>query len=68
MKRKLLVLTVVASVCFASHSFALGKGHSNGGSTRAPIDGGIGLLLLAGAGLGVKRVLDKRKQKKDTTV
>ncbi|NVK28622.1 MAG: hypothetical protein HWE14_11295 [Flavobacteriia bacterium] len=30
-------------------------------TTPAPIDGGISLLIAAGAGLGAKKVYDKRK-------
>ena len=35
-------------------------GNSTGG---APIDAGLGFLLVAGASYGIKRVVDARKQK-----
>lgn len=35
-----------------------------GGDPDAPIDGGLGLLLAAGIGYGVKKVRDYKKQKK----
>lgn len=35
---------------------------ANGGGSTAPIDGGIGILLLAGAGLGIKKAAARRKQ------
>jgi hypothetical protein len=37
-----------------------GVGSGSGGAT-APIDGGIGLLLAAGLGLGLKRARDRKK-------
>jgi len=33
--------------------------------TSAPIDGGLSLLIAAGAGYGVKRLSEKRKQKEE---
>lgn len=38
-----------------------GGGGKKSSSPSAPLDGGITLLLAAGVGLGVKKVLDQRK-------
>ena len=38
--------------------------HTNG----APIDGGLSLLLVAGVGLGAKKMADRNKKKKSQTV
>ncbi|HEV3249797.1 MAG TPA: hypothetical protein VGZ71_02525 [Puia sp.] len=43
-----------------------GDSDGNGGnhsSTRVPIDAGIGILILAGIGLGAKMVIDRNKKK-----
>lgn len=67
-------LLFVCSMLLASAAFANdgqnGQGQNNndqggggkkGSSPSAPLDGGITLLLAAGVGLGVKKVLDQRK-------
>lgn len=41
--------------------------HHNPGNS-VPLDGGLSLLLVAGAGYGVKRYNDSRKHKKDETI
>lgn len=46
-------LTVTNS---SSSSGTIGTGSSGAGTTDAPLDGGLSVLLLAGAAYGVKRV------------
>jgi hypothetical protein len=38
---------------------------TNPGGTRAPLDGGLSLLLAAGVGLGVKKAMQKNKARKE---
>lgn len=38
-----------------------GNGDGDGEDPTVPIDGGISILLFAGAAYGVKKVLDKKK-------
>lgn len=40
-------------------------GVGNGNSTDAPIDGGLSILLVAGAAYGAKRIHAARKQQKE---
>lgn len=42
-----------------------GCNHNCGGND-VPLDGGLSFLAIAGAGLGIKKVVDKRKNKKNT--
>lgn len=43
-----------------------GGGHGGGGNSQgAPIDGGLGILLLLGAGYGAKKIYVVRKDKKE---
>lgn len=57
---------VIASICFiliALPSFAQGPGGDPGGDPDLiPIDGGLGFLLAAGVGYGVKKARDFRKK------
>jgi hypothetical protein len=53
-----------------SHDDNNDNGDGNGGThspSRVPIDAGIGILVLAGLGLGAKMVLDRNK-KKDSVI
>ena len=46
-----------------------GGGHGGGGNSQgAPIDGGLGILLLLGAGYGAKKLYIARKEKKTTDI
>lgn len=40
--------------------------HHNCGGNDVPLDGGLSLLAVAGAGLGIKKVMANRKSKKNT--
>jgi len=54
---------VIATICIAPKANAQGPGF--GGDTQdTPIDGGVSLLIAAGAMYGVKKIKDARK--KDT--
>ena len=44
-------------------SQAQGPPDTDPGDPDAPIDGGIGLLVAAGIGYGIKKVRDNRKEK-----
>ncbi len=35
---------------------------AQGGPPATPIDGGLGILLVAGAAYGIKKIRDKRKE------
>ena len=42
-----------------------GRGSDEGGGARVPLDGGLSILLAAGIGLGVKKVMEKKKAGKE---
>ena len=42
-----------------------GGGHGTGGNQGAPIDGGLGILLVLGAGYGAKKLYKARKDKNE---
>ena len=43
-----------------------GGGHGGGGNQQgAPIDGGLGILLMLGAGYGAKKLYKARQEKKE---
>ncbi|MEI7724644.1 MAG: signal peptidase [Bacteroidota bacterium] len=45
-----------------------GGGHGGGGNSQgAPIDGGLSILLVLGAGYGAKKLYKSRKEKRETT-
>ncbi len=48
----LITFTLIISVAFAGP----------GAPPATPIDGGLGLLLAAGAGYGMKKIADKRRR------
>jgi len=58
----ILALCVVPVVLFAQ-----APGFGGGDVTDTPIDGGISLLVAAGIGYGVKKVVAKRKADKENT-
>ncbi len=65
-----LVVLLVSSPLFITNSFASmggGMGHAKpcGGPfppCPVPLDGGVGLLLIAGAALGAKKIYDVTKK------
>ena len=69
-----LAFSLACTLCFSSISANAdnngnGKGYGYGRdkdkheeSNKVPIDGGIGLLLVAGAALGAKKVFQKNKK------
>ena len=74
MKRKLLKISLVAlligSPLFIANSFAsmgggMGQGKPCGGPfppCPVPLDGGVSLLIIAGAALGSKKIYDRTKK------
>jgi len=58
---------LVATICFiilSITSFAQGPGGDPGGDPDLiPIDGGLGFLLAAGVGYGIKKARDFRKNR-----
>lgn len=67
MKLKALVTTlliVCVMLCLPSLLHAQGMPGDPGGDPDVPIDGGLSLLLAAGAGYGAKKVNDRRKKNK----
>ena len=69
MKLKALVTTLLilcVMLCLPSLLQAQGMPGDPGGDPDVPIDGGLSLLLAAGAGYGLKKVNDMRK--KNTTI
>ena len=55
---------VIATICMAPKANAQGPGF--GGDTQdTPIDGGVSLLIAAGASYGIKKIYNKRKQKEE---
>lgn len=53
----LLVMVMAVLPCLAQ------PGGSPLGGGPAPIDGGVGILLAAGAGYGLKKIRDAKKEK-----
>jgi hypothetical protein len=58
-----LLPAVVSLLCFVVPLIALGQGPVDPEDT--PIDGGLGLLLAAGAAYGVKKYRDVQKLRKN---
>jgi hypothetical protein len=54
-----IVVFIMGSL-FVNNAFAVDPG----GDPDIPVDGGIGLLIAAGAGYGLKKLHDYRKNKK----
>lgn len=65
---KLVMLTVMLSIpfsVFAKHDDN-GYGGGGGGGTDVPLDGGLSLLLAAGAGYGAKKYAELKKKSKES--
>ncbi|HVX48512.1 MAG TPA: hypothetical protein VHB48_00085 [Chitinophagaceae bacterium] len=63
--QKAIIITCVLLVLPAAYIIAGPRGFSS--DPGAPIDGGISLLIAAGAGYGIKKVRDARKNKQAET-
>ena len=61
--KKILFLMVILLSFTAIASYAGPRGFSD---PDTPIDGGISLLVATGVGIGVKKVREMRKKKKET--
>ena len=65
LKTLLTILAILCVVlCLPSLLHAQGMPGDPGGDPDVPIDGGLSLLLAAGAGYGLKKVNDMRKKSK----
>jgi hypothetical protein len=66
---KLLLLAVFLTIpvmSFANNGWGDGDGGGRDhGASGAPLDGGLSILLIAGASYGVKKVAEKRKKNVD---
>jgi len=59
----ILVLFVGTTQTFADHGHHYGEDKKdNKSSDKAPIDGGLSILLVAGLGLGAKKLFDQNKK------
>jgi hypothetical protein len=78
LRRLLLTLTFLFTSMFIFNTMAdepldsppppPGGGHGGGGNSQgAPIDGGLGILLVLGAGYGAKKLYKNRQEKRETT-
>jgi len=68
LKTLLTILAILCVVlCLPSLLHAQGMPGDPGGDPDVPIDGGLSLLLAAGAGYGLKKVNDMRKTSKAIT-
>ena len=64
LRSRIYIGLVVAMICAMPKAKAQGPGF--GGDTQdTPIDGGVSLLIVAGASYGIKKVYNKRKQQKE---
>jgi hypothetical protein len=68
MKSKVFYLMLVLAICLIAPSVLLAQGPPPPPPPPAdvPIDGGVGLLIAAGVGYGVKKVRDHRKKQRQT--
>ena len=71
LKRTLAALLLIVPLFFLPTSSKAGDHHKSGDGgwwnhdrpgTSVPIDGGITILLIAGLGFGVKKILDRNKK------
>ena len=60
MKKRALYVTLIVIICIALPMLTLAQGPPDPDDT--PIDGGLSLLLAAGAAYGVKKYRDSRKK------
>lgn len=66
MKKKsaIYIALLIVMICIVPKAKAQGPGFG-GDTTDTPIDGGVSLLIAAGASYGIKKVYNKRKQQKE---
>ncbi|MGN6568667.1 MAG: PID-CTERM protein-sorting domain-containing protein [Flavipsychrobacter sp.] len=64
LRSRIYIGLVVAMICIIPKAKAQGPGFG-GDTTDTPIDGGVSLLIAAGASYGIKKVYNKRKQQKE---
>ena len=64
MKDKYVIVPVLITLLFAALPF-FAIAQDPGGGPDAPIDGGLSVLLAAGAAYGVKKYRDSRKKDDD---
>jgi hypothetical protein len=61
----LLFLVIIIAICMPMVSFAQGGpgfgGGVDDGGVCVPLDGGLSMLIAAGAGIGIKKLHAKRK-------
>ena len=63
-KPVIYIALLIAMICIMPKANAQGPGF--GGDTQdTPIDGGVSLLIAAGASYGIKKIYNKRKQGQD---
>ncbi len=64
--KKIKFLAIVIALCAPLHGISQPPPFDGGGGgdtqDTAPIDGGLSILLIAGAGYGVKKINEKRKK------
>lgn len=59
------VLLLAMILCFPLGAFAWGNDHdwnNNNCGTDVPLDGGLSFLIVAGAGYGIKRVMEIKEK------
>jgi hypothetical protein len=68
---KIKFLAIVISLCVPMYVSAQPDfGGGGGGDTQdtVPLDGGISLLVVAGAGYGIKKIKENRKKRKEDSI
>jgi len=68
---KIKFLAIVISLCVPMYVSAQpGFDGGGGGDTQdtVPLDGGISLLVVAGAGYGIKKIKENRKKRKEDSL
>ncbi len=67
MKKIIPFISILIFLMFLGISVSLAQdpGPDPGGDPDAPIDGGIGLLIAAGAAYGYKKIRDQRKKSEE---
>jgi len=56
-----LLIVLLSITAIAAHA----QSDPGGDTESAPIDGGLSLLIAGGVGYGIKKIREKRKQKKN---